>query len=173
MIAVAIAMVLSGSALAAETCYQDDTGRIVKRRRPGYVEVPCPPEGQPRSGAEPGTAPSTPETAPTGEDTGRAPRRQVMQRTPPAYISPIPRPGMSDYVESVPLPDRWRIVDTLGYKDSLLDPYNRNVLKADKPVFGDDWFFNLGLISDTVYESREVPTSIGAVSTLDPRGIDV
>jgi len=171
----AIALIAVGTPVlsyAQQTCYQDDTGRIVKRRRPGYVEVPCPPEGQ-RPGAEPGTVPTAPAAQPSGEDTGRAPRRQVTQRTPPAYISPIPKPGMTDYMDSVPLPDRWRIVDTLGYQQNFLDPYNRNVLKADKPVFGENWFFNLGVISDTVYESRQVPTSIGAVSTLKPGGDDV
>ncbi len=60
------------------------------------------------------------------------------------------------------MPDRWRIVDTLGYEERWWDPYNRNVLKADKPVVGKDWFFNLGLISDTVFELREVPTAVGA-----------
>jgi hypothetical protein len=147
-----------------ETCYRDDTGRIVKRRRPGYVEVPCPIEGQP----------SQPQVQPTDqpvEDTGRAPRRQVIERAPPAYVSPIPRPGVADYVDSVPLPDRWRIVDTLGYQERWFDPYNRNVLKADRPVHG-DWFFNLGVISDTVYELREVPTPVGAISTERP-GIDI
>ncbi len=71
------------------------------------------------------------------EDTGRAPRRRVMERAPPASISPIPRPGLTDFVDSVPMPDRWRIVDTLGYKERWWDPYNRNVLKADKPVAGE------------------------------------
>ena len=45
----------------------------------------------------------------------------------------------------------------LGYKSNLLDPYNRNVLKADRPVFG-SWFFNLGLIAESVFESRDLPT---------------
>ena len=50
----ALALVLlTTGATAAETCYQDDTGRIVKRRRPGYTEVPCPEEG-----AQPGATPS-------------------------------------------------------------------------------------------------------------------
>src|SRR6185436_16022228 len=101
------------------------------------------------------------------------PRRQVIQRAPPAYVSPIPRPGLADYVASVPVPDRWRIVDTLGYKERWFDPYNRNTLKADRPVHGDDWFFNLGVISDTVYELREVPTPVGGISTDRPGGIDV
>ena len=92
----------------------------------------------------------------------------MIERAPPAYVSPIPRPGLADYVDSVPVPDRWRIVDTLGYKERWWDPYNRNVLKADRPVHGDDWFFNLGVISDTVYELRDVPTPVGGISTDRP-----
>ena len=153
----------------AETCYQDDTGRIVKRRRPGYVEVPCPSEN-----AQPGEVPASasPASQPTLEETGRAPRRQVIERAPPAYISPIPRPGVADFVESVPVPDRWRVVESLGYTERWWDPYNRNVLKADRPVH-DDWFFNLGLISDSVYELRDVPTPVGGISTQRPGGNDI
>ncbi|MFL0804640.1 MAG: hypothetical protein K6L81_13045 [Agarilytica sp.] len=87
--------------------------------------------------------------------------------------STLPRPKLEDYVASVPIPDRWRIVDSLGYKDRWFDPYNRNVLKGDKPVFAKDWFFNLGVISDSVYEAREIPTPVGASSTIDPERIDV
>lgn len=140
-------------AFAAETCYRDDQGRIVKRRRPGYTEVPCP----------------APNTATPG---GRAVPQQIPGREPtvaierqPSPVSPIPRPALADYGSAVPIPDRWRIVDMLGYKSSLLDPYNRNVLKADRPVHGEDWFFNLGLISDSVYELREVATPVGGQST--------
>lgn len=168
----------STDAGAADVCYQDDIGRIVKRRRPGYIEVPCPEEGGTQRPL-PAGEPPTPEAQQQGvplppqEDTGRAARRRVIERAPPASISPIPRPGLADFVDSVPMPDRWRIVDTLGYKERWWDPYNRNVLKADKPVVGDDWFFNLGLISDSVFELREVPTAVGAISTDQPNGIDV
>lgn len=168
----AILAILSPVIAQAEMCYQDDTGRIVKRRRPGYVEVPCPVEGAPTTGAEPGTVPVIPDEPAAVDETGRAPRRQTLQRPPPPQASPIPRPGLGDYVESVPLPDRWRIVDALGYKQNLFDPYNRNVLKGDKPVYGDDWFFSLSAISDTVYEYREVPTGIGG-STLVPNRDDI
>lgn len=162
----ALTTVWPAAVIAADTCYQDDTGRIVKRRRPGYTEVPCPSET-----AQPGEAPSAAPTVEPSEDTGRAPRRRVIERAPPAYVSPIPRPGLADYVDAVPVPDRWRIVETLGYKERWWDPYNRNVLKADRPVH-DDWFFNFGLISDTVYELRQVPTPVGGISTQRP-GIDV
>jgi len=165
-----VPLTLVAGSVIADTCYQDDTGRIVKRRRPGYVEVPCPDENAPvRQG--PSVTPGLPPAS--VEDTGRGPRRQVIQRDLPTYISPIPRPGLADYVESVPVPDRWRIVDSIGYRERWFDPYNRNVLKADRPVYGDDWFFNLGLISDSVYEKREVPTPVGGISTLDPGGVDV
>jgi len=96
----------------------------------------------------------------------------VIERAAPAYVSPIPRPGLADFVDSVPVPDRWRIVEALGYEERWWDPYNRNVLKGDRPVH-DDWFFNLGLISDTVYELREVPTPIGAIATQNSQGLDV
>jgi hypothetical protein len=46
------------------------------------------------------------------------------------------------------------------------------VLKADRPVH-DDWFFNLGLTSDTTLEIRNVPTPSGASSTQDPGEVDV
>lgn len=170
LLVVSAASVAAGFAapevVAAETCYRDDVGRIVKRRRPGYVEVPCPIPGQPAESAAPET------DAASTEDSGREPRRRIIERAPPSYVSPIPRPGLADYVDSAPVPDRWRIVDALGYQDRWWDPYNRNVLKGDRPVHG-DWFFNLGLLSDTVYELRDVPTPVGAVSTPAPGGLDV
>lgn len=177
----------SSTAGAQEVCYQDDVGRIVKRRRPGYTEVPCPPEGStqqsmPTTGE--GIRPQPPEaqqvvplprqqSVPSVEDTGRAPRRRPIETAPPPPVSPIPRPDLTDFVEAVPMPDRWRIVDALGYKERWWDPYNRNVLKADKPVVGEDWFFNLGLISDTMYELREVPQPVGQISTDRPGGVDI
>lgn len=87
--------------------------------------------------------------------------------------SKIPRPGLDDFKAKVSIPDRWRIVDALGYKDRWFDPFNRNVLKADKPVHGDDWFFNLGIISDTFYEDRDVATPVGLQSTNNPGDLDV
>lgn len=83
-------------------------------------------------------------------------------------------PTLSDYQDSVPLPDRWRIVEALGYQERWYDPYNRNVLKADRPVFNTkDWFFNISIISDSVVELRKVPTPIGASSTADANDNDL
>lgn len=72
----------------------------------------------------------------------------------------------------VPVPDRWRIMETLGLTENLWDPYNQNTLKADKPLY-DDWFLNLLAISDTVIEPRSIPTPVGIQSSNDPGDLDV
>jgi hypothetical protein len=72
-----------------------------------------------------------------------------------------------------PVPDRWRLMNDLGLlEQNWYDPYNQNTLKADKPLHG-DWFFNLSLISDTVYESRRLPTPVGPQSATRPGSVDI
>lgn len=211
-------LLLPGTA-SAQSCYVDDRGRIVTRRRPGFRAVECP-------SAEP-VAPSAAPVVPDVESTPAAPAsddvRDTFQeieqpsvstpvpvpdqrRTQPAApevqlftlpgrresrategqrgsvtqrpqrlknpISPIPTPSLADYQDSIPIPDRWGIVDQLGYTESLLDPYNRNPLKADRPI-GNEWFYNVALISDTIVEVRDVPTPVGSSSTLSAGEIDV
>jgi hypothetical protein len=161
----ALAPLALSSVAQADTCYRDDTGRIVKRRLPGTIEVPCP--ETPTTPPQPGTP------APPGANAEEAISEQpAVVRGPPPAATPIPRPGLTDYVASVPVPDRWRIVDELGYPSNRLDPYNRNLLKADKPL-RDDWFFNLGLLSDTDYEYRNVVSEVGIASTERPGSNDV
>ena len=84
------------------------------------------------------------------------------------------RPVSPLYIsEEIPIPDRWRLVKDLGLLPyNKLDPYNPNVLKGDLPVLqkelGEDWFFNLSAVSDTLIEGRRLPTPTGAQSTLNP-----
>lgn len=67
----------------------------------------------------------------------------------------------SDLPEFAAVSDRWRIVSSLGYPERLWDPYNgNNVLKGDRPAFGDDWFVALAAISDSTYEIRQIPTPV-------------
>ena len=73
----------------------------------------------------------------------------------------------------IPVPDRWRLIETIGVLESLADPYNRNPIKGDRPLFGKDWFINLAVISDTVFEPRSFPTPIGVQSTRDENGLDL
>ena len=191
---------------SAETCYVDDRGRIVSRRRPGFTAIECPtsepapvaPVATPaqqndvdtpeaptsRDVPAPGQSIEQPPAAPnvklyrlpgrtgaqTTEDKPGAVTQKPQRLKNPA--SPIPTPSLSDYEASVPIPDRWRIVDQLGYTESLLDPYNRNPLKADKPI-GNEWFYNVAVISDTILELRDIPTPVGSSSTLNPGQNDV
>jgi len=93
----------------------------------------------------------------------------------PAQINEgaIPRPARGLPRESIAIPDRWRLIETLGIvTENRLDPYNQNTLKADRPLH-DDWFLNLALISDTVYEPRNVPTPVGPQTSGSAGQVDV
>lgn len=82
---------------------------------------------------------------------------------PPIDPSQVNGPEANLPRESIPIPDRWRIMQVLGFKFPWYDPYNQNHLKGDLPVlkeYGHDLFFNLGVISDTLFEFRNVPTPV-------------
>jgi hypothetical protein len=133
-----------------------------KRRRPGGANRDCKykqVEVNPDTGDV-----SVVET----EGQQRKQRKLLVQK-----FSPVPRPTTEQFKEAIPVPDRWRIVDALGYEERWYDPYNQNTLKADKPIYGEDWFFNLGVISDTVYEDREVATAVGLQSSNNSGDLDV
>ena len=71
------------------------------------------------------------------------------------------------------IPDRWRVASMLGAQRNLLDPYHgNNVLKADRPAFGEDWFVNLIGISDSVVEPRRFPVPVGNTATNQPGSND-
>ena len=72
-----------------------------------------------------------------------------------------------------PVPDRWRIVEAIGITTNLWDPYNgHNPLKGDLHVWGDDWFYSLIAISDTVLEPRRFPIPVGGATTARPGSLD-
>ena len=133
-----------------------DRGRST-RRRTGGVNRDCRYEEQ---AVDPETGELKSE--PVAADRSVLPRR----------YSPVPRPTAEQFAEAVPMPDRWRIVNTLGYPDNWWDPYNQNTIKGDRPLHG-DWFFNLTAISDTVLEARKVPTPVGVQTTAGPGSLDV
>lgn len=65
--------------------------------------------------------------------------------------------------ETLPLPDRWRLMQSLGFRFPIYDPYNQNVIKGDLPVMrslSPDLFFNLGIVSDNLFEDRSVPIPV-------------
>jgi hypothetical protein len=125
-----------------------DAGVIEGRRRPGYVE-PLPPP--------------------------------VTQDNPGAVRAPPPEAFPTD---QIPVPDRWRLIQTLGLvTEHWDDPYNQNTLKGDRPIDrakvpwlpikGDDWFFTLNAVSDSVFEPRTFPIPVGVQTTHRPHSLNV
>jgi hypothetical protein len=133
------------------------------------------------------TAPG--EAAPAGEAPAAAPSgpvpddRIVQQRPMGRPLEPVipiidpkqvPPPSPLLPTESVPIPDRWRLVDQLKLVNNRwYDPYNANTIKGDRPIWGEDWFFEFTGISDTVLEWRRIPTPSAAQSTVNPQSNDV
>jgi hypothetical protein len=118
-------------------------------------------------------------------------------RTRPGYTAPLPErieqenegairapPPEAFPKDQLPIPDRWRLIESLGLvTEKLIDPYNQNTYKGDRPInpdkvpwlpiTGDDWFFVANLISDSVYEPRTFPIPVGVQTTEDPDRLDV
>jgi hypothetical protein len=128
--------------------------RVRARRRPGDAGLDCVPTYD--EAADPRT---------------RARLRDESQ-IEPRVDHGLPSPLGAQAPEIVPVPDRWRIVDAL-YGENLWDPYNRNVLKGDKPVRNGDEFFSVTAISDTVLQTQRSPTPVGFQSTDRPGSNDV
>jgi hypothetical protein len=90
---------------------------------------------------------------------------------PEPLTNPGAVPGPQPYLPNVtvPIPDRWRILDALGIKENPFNPYDNNTLKGDKPIFGtEDWFFELDAIADTRLEPSRVPVPVAAQSSARP-----
>ncbi len=104
----------------------------------------------------------------------RRPGKPIEQEALPE-IDPaaVPPPSADLPRRFIPVPDRWRLVESLGVvKEKWWDPYNQNTLKGDRPLF-DDVFFNLSIISDSVYEPRRLPTPIGVQTSNRAGSLDV
>lgn len=164
-------------------------------------------------GAEASPKPETPQTSDEGVSADdslldgrrrpgiekRLPER-IHQENAGAVRAPPPEafPGDPDF----PIPDRWRLSETLGlaHKEHFLDPYNQNTYKGDRPLCipsedeqerrakaglpkchtpgflglkSEDWFLVLGATSDTVVEPRSFPIPVGVQTTTRPGSLDV
>jgi len=151
-------------------------------------EAPAPQQGEPVPPPPPPNWEELLQDSPPGDDKIDGRRRpgyeaplpeEVTQENPGAVRAPPPEAFPRD---SVPVPDRWRLIETLGVvRQNLLDPYHQNTLKGDRPIktdlFGllkhDDWFFAASVISDTVIEPRTFPIPVGVQTTQRPGSIDV
>ncbi|ANI79567.1 hypothetical protein [Sphingobium sp. EP60837] len=126
-----------------------------------------------------------------------ADEQSIEGRRRPGYEAPLPEAVTQDNkgalrapppeafpVDQVPIPDRWRLIESLGVvKERWFDPYNQNTLKGDRPIDrekvkwlpikGDDWFFVVNAVNDTVIEPRTFPIPVGVQTTERPGSIDV
>ena len=99
---------------------------------------------------------------------GHSPRPTVF---PPFIYESVPDIEQSSASEFIPVRDRWRKY----YIGKWYDPYNQNILKGDLPVFGspgNEWFFELGLVSETVFERTKIAVPVGISSTAKPGRTD-
>lgn len=82
----------------------------------------------------------------------------------------IPPPSPNLPRESIPVPDRWRIMQALDFKFPWYDPYHQNVLKGDIPIpaLGPDIFINAIAVSDTLAEFRELPNPVSQTGSREP-----
>ncbi len=123
--------------------------------------------------------------------------QSIEGRRRPGYEAPLPQAVTQDNpgavrapppeafpVDQVPIPDRWRLIESLGVvKERWFDPYGQNTLKGDRPINrekvkwlpikGEDWFFVANAVSDTVIEPRTFPIPVGVQTTERPGSIDV
>jgi len=114
-------------------------------------------------GASDLSIPAIDEARPGGEPT-------KVVTLPPIDPDQLPPPQPNLPRESVPIPDRWRLMQALGFKFPWYDPYNQNILKGDIPVkeLGKDWFFTFTGISDSLLEFRSTPLPVSQQIGLRP-----
>ncbi|MBZ5663741.1 MAG: carboxypeptidase-like regulatory domain-containing protein [Acidobacteriia bacterium] len=101
-------------------------------------------------------------------------RSPASQGESPATAEPIP----PDSANFSPRPDRWDIAmpewrryetqpDAPYVKGHWYDPFNRNRIKGDYPIFGQRWFLNFTGTSETGFDGRRVPVPSG-LNAQDP-----
>jgi hypothetical protein len=134
---------------------------------------------------------------PTGDPLAEPDNGIIEGRKRPGYQPRLPEKVTQDNIgavrppppeafptEEFPIPDRWRLIQSLGLvKERWFDPYNQNTYKGDRPINrakvpwlpikGDDWFFVASAVSDTVVEARTFPIPVGVQTTERPGNLDI
>ncbi len=102
--------------------------------------------------------------------------RNPNSQAPPAQAAAEQIPPAS--ANFSPNPDRWNIAmpewrryeqqpDAPYVKGHWYDPFNRNRIKGDYPIFGQRWFFNFTGTSETGFDGRRLPVPSG-LNSQDP-----
>jgi hypothetical protein len=119
----------------------------------------------------PGAVPSP--TAPPSSPTGPYPGlRAAQSSSSPGPLGIAPEQVPPDSANFAKEPDRWDVPmpawDRYGKggefpytRHHWYDPFNRNRLKGDQPVFGQTWFFNFTGTSITGLDVRRLPVPSG------------
>jgi hypothetical protein len=147
-----------------------DTSEIVSLeihlRENGESAARTGPLGRPSAGAIP---PGAGQTEAEAQDTYREIRRRPDENGEAGAA--ITTAEVPEERVMVPEPDRWGIgTEPPGYKryarggeyqfveSHWFDPFDRNKLKADYPIFGNRYFFNFTAKSVTAIDGRKLPT---------------
>lgn len=144
---------------------------------PGPAQDQLPAEDPAQESAEESNAEPSEPVRPTNPNSGcpaasakplrRRPGQPVIERgqgNVECYPDRLPTPSLSG-IAAPQKEDRWRVIDKIGFKANLVNPYStNNVLKGDRPlldrpIFGGNWFLVGTATSNTLVESRRVPNA--------------
>jgi hypothetical protein len=130
---------------------------------------------------QPGLGPIPP--APPAPPDANSPYRTLPQEPPPETTGeprPLPPLPPDDEVFNA-IPNRWNYQFPTDYhrykkgevpyvKGHWYDPFNRNKLKGDYPIFGNQTFLNVTLTSDTFLDRRRlpIPSNVSSASPDSP-----
>lgn len=119
----------------------------------------------------PGTSP--PSAKPAATRTAVPPVVSNVNPNAATGLTAVPPPPPDAVYGQQPVNDRWSLPQVFGFvTPRWYDPYHQNRLKGDQPVHG-DWFLDLNFASDSVYESRYLPTPVAPQSPDHPAALDV
>jgi hypothetical protein len=125
--------------------------------------------------------PSPAEEAPPAVASYRELRRRPDAEPGQEIVVPEVRPPAQEVF--LAMPDRWNVAmpEWTRYGRSgeypyvrashWWDPFNRNILKGDVPIFGQQTFLNITAIADTLVDERRVPATSN-VSSVRPGSTD-
>jgi hypothetical protein len=143
---------------------------------PQQFSLAVPRRERPAQATQPATTTEFTLQAPAGPSEEPEPILEPPELRPLGFAgrsSPSP-PSPLD-ADFLPISDRWRIGIPADYiqnvRGRMIDPYNQNVLKGDYPIWDQDKFLVVTLVSDTLVEFRRLPVPSG-VSTADPNSVD-
>ena len=119
----------------------------------------------------PGGVPGTTAGPPPGE-TNLSPYPVIPGEKAPTEAAVVFEQELPESQNFTPEPDRWEIPmpEWVRYEKEReppyiqghwYDPFNRNRIKGDYPIFGQRWFFNFTGTSETLFDVRRLPIPSG------------